>query len=153
LKMYFIAAVLPLFAALAPVFSAPVTESPFMGTIATPASDAPLSANVAFPFTYNVDNWCEEGYNNFKVFLTQDEPTIDDVDSTGDIPTALYSFGEFTVANFGLPQSGTPPPSSLVVPAFGTSGPGFLTVVEIFSSCPGHVTQEIGVTSVPVSMQ
>ncbi|EKM60682.1 uncharacterized protein PHACADRAFT_246750 [Phanerochaete carnosa HHB-10118-sp] len=151
--MYFLTAVLPLFAALAPVFSAPLTESPFMGTIATPASNTPLSANTAFPFGYNVDNWCEEGYNNFKVFLTETAPTIDDVDSTGDIQNALYSFGQFTVANFGLPPSGTPPPSSLVVPDIGAEGPGFLAVVQIFTSCPGDVTQEIGIASVLVSMQ
>lgn len=99
--MQFITAVLPILAALVPVLSAPVVESPFMGSIAAPTTNAPVTPEVAFPFSYQVDNWCEEGYNNFKVFLTQDAPTIADVDSTGDIATALYDFGEFTVANFG----------------------------------------------------
>ncbi|GJE89190.1 hypothetical protein PsYK624_052850 [Phanerochaete sordida] len=151
--MQFIAAILPLFAALAPTFSAPVTPAPIMGSIAAPTSDVIVSPGSSIPFKFNVVNWCEEGYNNFKVFLTETEPTIDDVDSEGNISTALVSFGEFTIANFGLPASGTPPPSSLIVPVSAASGPAFLTVVEPFSSCPGGVTGEIGLTSVPITMQ
>lgn len=99
--MHFLAAVLPLLGAFAPANSAPI-ESPFMGVIEAPTSNSPVSPTIAFPFSYSVTNWCEEGYNNFKVFLTQGtEPTINDVDSTGNIPIALYDFGEFTVANFG----------------------------------------------------
>ena len=101
--MQFFTTALAVLAAFAPVaLSAPVTESPFMGTIAAPTSGAPVSPAITFPFTYNVDNWCEEGYNNFRVFLTSSEPTIDDVDSNGNITSALFDFGEFTVANFGM---------------------------------------------------
>ena len=100
--MQLIAALLTVLAAFAPSKGAPI-ESPIMGSIEAPTSNAPVSPSDAVPFSYNIVNWCEEGYNNFKVFLTQGTvaPTIDDVDSTGGIPSALFDFGTFTVANFG----------------------------------------------------
>lgn len=149
------ATLLPLLAALT-VMGAPV-ESPIMGSIETPTSNTPVSVSSTFPFSYSIVNWCEEGYNNFQVFLTAgpDAPTVTDVSSTGSIPTALHNFGQFTVVNFGeyhsvciawiltarilgLPPTGTPPPSTLTMPGFGplTHSSVFLTVVETFNGCP-----------------
>lgn len=103
--MHFLSILLPILAVFAPANSAPV-ESPIMGTIEAPPSNTPITPASAIPFSYNIVNWCEEGYNNFNVFLTQgaSAPTIDDVDSTGNIASALYDFGSFTVANFGKPK-------------------------------------------------
>ncbi|KAJ3535620.1 hypothetical protein NM688_g6951 [Phlebia brevispora] len=135
--------------------AAPVT-SPIMGVINTPTASSTIAANESFDFDYAVTNWCEEGYNHFKVFMTSGSaaPTVDDVDTTGDVESALYSFGEYVVANFGLPAPTNPPPSSLTAPvvsadAISEGASTFLTVVQIFSGCPGSVAQEVGVTSVP----
>ncbi|PSR82957.1 hypothetical protein PHLCEN_2v5927 [Hermanssonia centrifuga] len=148
--------VLPFLAALASVAGTPL-PSPIMGTINAPTASSALVAENPFPFSYSVSNWCEEGYNSFSVFLTQgtSEPTFDDLDASGNPTTAVFSFGQFTVANFGLPQSGTPPPTELTMPVVSTiseasddSG-SFLTVVQNFRGCPGGVVQELGVASIP----
>jgi hypothetical protein len=99
--MQFIASTLAALAVLSCALGAPVVESPFIGSINAPTANTPIQAESSFPFSYTVDNWCEEGYNNFKVFLTKSEPTIADVDGSGNIPGALVNFGQFTVANFG----------------------------------------------------
>ncbi|KAI0697172.1 hypothetical protein BC835DRAFT_1270857 [Cytidiella melzeri] len=112
-----------------------------MGTITAPTPDATISDT--FAFAYSIDNWCEEGYNNFKVFASQSAsaPTVADLDSNGDVPNALASWGDYTVANFGLTPLGTQPPSSLEMPSLDdidTSDcvPMFITVVETFNGCP-----------------
>ena len=104
--MYFLATILPILAMFSPADSAPV-QSPIMGTIVTPTANAPITPTANIPFAYDIVNWCEEGYNNFNVFLTQgaSPPTIDDVDSAGNIASALYEFGSFIAANFGKPRS------------------------------------------------
>ena len=61
---------LPVLAVFAPASGAPI-ESPFMGTIEAPTSNAPVAPATAVPFSYSIVNWCEEGYNNYNVFLTQ----------------------------------------------------------------------------------
>lgn len=157
-----------LLAVLSSSLAAP-TSSPFMGTITAPTSETSLTAG-SFPFSYSVLNWCEEGYNSFKVFASQStsEPTFSDLDSQGNIPNALASWGPFTVANFGkflqkpsmtnieliskrytctngigLPQSGTPPPKELTLPPLNdivSDETMFITVVETFASCPVSVS-------------
>lgn len=93
--------VLPLLAVFAPAAGAP-TSSPFVGTINSPAASATLSEG-SFPFSYTIDNWCEEGYNNYQVFASQgaSAPTFADLDSNGEVPNAAVSWGPFTIANFG----------------------------------------------------
>lgn len=101
--MHFIAtAALAILAAVAPAVSVPVS-SPFMGAINTPTASSTIASEQLFDFDYAVSNWCEEGYNNFKVFVVSspEAPTFDDVNTDGDIEDALVDFGEFTVANFG----------------------------------------------------
>jgi len=146
--------------ALVSTFAAPAvtpTESPFVGSIAQPVAAEILPANDVFTFHYNTNNWCEQDYTQFKVFLTSGEnpPTFSDVDTNADIEDALVSFGEFTIPNFpGIPTFGTPPPSSLTLPDLtglvNRDEQLYITVVDIYESCPGHVVEEIGVTSVPV---
>ena len=94
-------AVLAILSVVAPAVA--VVESPIMGAINAPVAAAFMAAGSPFDFSYAISNWCEEGYNHFKVFLTAgtDAPTIDDVDDNGDIPDSLYDFGEYAVANFG----------------------------------------------------
>ena len=101
--MQFIAtAALAVLAADAPAVSAPVS-SPFMGVINTPTASSTIAPEQLFDFNYAVSNWCEEGYNSYKVFVVSspDAPTFDNVNADGDIENALVDFGEFTVANFG----------------------------------------------------
>ena len=154
-------AVLALLAGISPAFAAPtVPQSPFIGTINTPAPSTPIEAGTPFDFSYGASNWCEEGYNRFKVFLTSGTvpPTFDDLDNTGDISSALFGFGEYTVANFGghfsprLLQENTfthscsssglppisPPPAQFVAPSVAVPGgeSAYLSVVQIFNSCP-----------------
>lgn len=94
-------AAISLFLAVAPSLSAP--PSPFMGTIQAPVPDTTIVADTPFPFNYEANNWCEEGYNFFKVFLTEGTtpPAISAVDDNGNVAGALMTFGNFTVANFG----------------------------------------------------
>ena len=85
-------------------FTAPtVPQSTDMGFITTPVASSTIAAGSVFPFSYAASNWCEEGYNHFNVFLTSGTlpPTFDDLDDDGDVPNALFVFGEFDVANFG----------------------------------------------------
>ncbi|KAI0344036.1 hypothetical protein BDW22DRAFT_1355322 [Trametopsis cervina] len=95
--MKFFTCSIPLLAAFAPAMGTPL-PSPFMGTINAPTSSATVSGE-SFPFSYTVNNWCEEGYNNYKVFAVEgaSPPTFDDLDSNGDLPNALASWGSFTI--------------------------------------------------------
>ncbi|THG96541.1 hypothetical protein EW026_g5309 [Hermanssonia centrifuga] len=139
--MHFLATiVLPFLVALASVAGTPL-PSPIMGTINAPTASSALVAENPFPFSYSVSNWCEEGYNSFSVFLTQgtSEPTFDDLDASGNPTTAVFSFGQFTVANFVV---------STISEASDDSS-SFLTVVQNFRGCPGGVVQELGVASIP----
>ena len=98
-------AVIALFALVAPATAASIPpQSPFMGAISTPEPSTLITGNTAFPFDYAVDNWCEEGYNHFEVYLTSGSapPTYSDLAADGSIPNSLYNFGEFAVANFGM---------------------------------------------------
>lgn len=101
--MQFFAAAFALVAAVTTVTGAPV-ESPFMGVINAPTASSILAAEQTFPFSYSVNNWCEEGYNTFQVFLTSGTaaPTYNDLDGSGNVPNALTNFGRFAVANFGM---------------------------------------------------
>jgi hypothetical protein len=99
--MFYAASLLVAFLAVLPASSTP-TPSPFIGTINSPTAATNISGGT-FPFDYSVSNWCEEGYNHFKVFASQSvsPPTLDDLDSNGDIKNANAAWGTFTVTNFG----------------------------------------------------
>ena len=77
-------------------------QSPMTGTISNPAAQTDISGE-SFPFGYAASNWCEQGYNTFTVFASQNTsaPTVADLDDNGSLPNALTSWGTFTVANFG----------------------------------------------------
>ncbi|KAI0085703.1 hypothetical protein BDY19DRAFT_435433 [Irpex rosettiformis] len=136
------------------VASTPI-QSPIMGAISTPAALTDISGE-PFPFSYAASNWCEQGYNNFTVFTSQGAaaPTVADLDDDGIFSGALTSWGIFTLANFGLPPLGTPPPSTLTTPALalGDTTPVqlWLSVVQTFLNCPGNIVQEFGIVSIPV---
>ena len=97
---------LTLAALAAPAVASPAVtpiESFITGIIDAPTSATTIEPNTAFPFAYAPSNWCEEGYNAFKVFLTAGTtpPTFNDVDTDGNIVNPLFSWGEFSVPNFG----------------------------------------------------
>jgi len=130
-------------------------QSPVVGTISTPESGAVLDAESSFPFQYQTDNWCHQGYSEFNVSLVSgpNAPTFDGVTDTGSVYNAVFNFGVFTVPNFGLPALGIPPPSFLVMPDLGPGGETeyYVTVVDFFFDCPGHILEEFGLTFVAIS--
>lgn len=73
------------------------------GTIHQPIADEILVANTTFDFSYTQPNSCESGYSLFTVYLTAQEPAFSQLDTNGNFPDDefLFSFGEFTVPNFG----------------------------------------------------
>lgn len=83
------------------------------GSISSPTAGTEIAPGASFAFDYATSDWCHQGYSIFTVWLTPgpDAPTFSDVTSTtgntrgsvGELSngTYLYSWGEFTVPNFG----------------------------------------------------
>ncbi|OBZ79569.1 hypothetical protein A0H81_00265 [Grifola frondosa] len=126
-------------------------QSPFVGTISTPADGTTIGVGETFAFNYSVSDWCHSGYSPLSVWLVENSPVFSDLNSTGQFPEGeyLYYFGDYLVANFaGLPPMGTPPPSALTMPELNIDdGNVYLAVVETFYDCPPNIPVEYGVAS------
>jgi len=129
------------------------------GTLAAPTTNTAIAAGEAFPFEFNTANLCESGYSPLSVWLLQQPPANLTMTSSGEFAEGdyLYKFGDFIVANFGLPPMNTPPPSTLVMPDTSTLEQSavlpddgtttvFFTVVETYTDCPGNIPAEFGVS-------
>lgn len=71
------------------------------GAISKPTSGTTISPGQAFDFAYTDRNACHSGYSNFTVYLAAEEPTGDDVTSSGILTNSLFLFGNYFVSNFG----------------------------------------------------
>ncbi|OCH94156.1 hypothetical protein OBBRIDRAFT_789495 [Obba rivulosa] len=134
------------------------------GTLVAPTPDTSIAPQEAFPFTFDTVNLCESGYSPLSVWLLQQPPANVMMTTSGEFADGdyLFKFGDFLVANFGLPQMNTPPPSTLVMPNISSlaqapvmSSDGtstvFFTVVETYTDCPGDIPAEFGVSNNVVS--
>ncbi|PIL30756.1 hypothetical protein GSI_06924 [Ganoderma sinense ZZ0214-1] len=139
-----------------------IYQSPFSGTIVAPVADEVIVPGVNFTFQYDNSNWCESGFSEFIVYLTSGTtpPPFDNVTVNGTLADGTYilDMGEYVVPNFaGLPAIGTPPPSSMVLPAtivdeVDNATQVYVTVLQEYDSCPGHIAKEYSLTSVPVTL-
>ncbi|KAL1952413.1 hypothetical protein VTO73DRAFT_1562 [Trametes versicolor] len=150
-------------AAVLPRQPATIWPSPFSGTIMAPTADQAMAFGVGFPFDYQVSSWCEPAFAPFTVYLTSGSapPVFDNVTADGALADGafVFAFGKFVVSRFGLPQEGTPPPTSLTMPAvddlaldLSPETHFFLTVIEEFDGCPGSIAVEYGMTFVQLSL-
>ncbi|KAF7317161.1 hypothetical protein HMN09_00450900 [Mycena chlorophos] len=134
------------------------TVSTEHGTISAPTAGASAASGASIPFAYIDNNWCHDGYSTITVWLTDAEPTANDVNSTsGELDDALYQFGTYLIPNFGLQNlpGSTPPPSTLTIPDLATSNIAsganlFLAVVETATACPPgiNIPPQYGLTTV-----
>ncbi|KAJ7937413.1 hypothetical protein B0H13DRAFT_2303107 [Mycena leptocephala] len=138
--MRFITSLLiPLFAA----FAAASTILPRIETIPAGTIKAPISGTVP-----NL------------MWLLDFAPTDANLNSTGQIPDAIYFFGAYDIGNFGDPARGPLPPATLTMPDISDFTAGtdlFLAVVETapFQTCPpgNNIPAKYGVTSTSWSLE
>ncbi|KAJ7450042.1 hypothetical protein B0H11DRAFT_2078207 [Mycena galericulata] len=129
------------------------------GTITEPASGASISTGASIPFNYDDLNWCHEGYTPITIWLTASEPT--GLNATGGLEGSYIDYyGQYFIANFGLPTLQPVPPTSLTIPDISSFTAGstlFLSVVEEAQpdTCPGGVSQpaQYEFTSVPLTVE
>lgn len=159
-----IALAVPVFASPAkrqgPPGSTVTLDSP--GSITAPANGTSITAGQPFTFGVAVPefNHCHPGYTPVNVYILASQPTTSDLNSTYGFSDYLYYFGDYVVNNFpgrysmhlssiltkgltfspgGLPNMGTPPPSTLTAPDLGESYSGqavYLATVETIEGCP-----------------
>ncbi|KAI0757451.1 hypothetical protein C8Q80DRAFT_101692 [Daedaleopsis nitida] len=127
---------------------------PTHGTTIAPTDGTTVSPGTTFPFTYNRVNYCESGYTPISVYLSSTAPANAAV-TNGELANGsyVYKFGDYLFANFGLPQMGTPPPSTLDMPSLDGVAEGttlYLSVIETYRDCPGHVALEYGLETTTV---
>lgn len=155
--------------AVAVIFASQAVASPLekrvtvqsYSTITSPVDGTPMAAGETFPFNFALSNWCETGYSPFSVYVLDSKPTASSLNATQGFTSYLYFFGTYLVDNFprawlatcsllliltvcfhaseGLPQMGTPPPTSLTMPTLGAEYSGqevFLAVVQTERDCP-----------------
>jgi hypothetical protein len=105
--MRFITSLLiPLFAAFAAASTIlPRIETIPAGTIKAPISGTVVSCGESFPFSYQNRNFCEAVDSPISVWLLDFAPTDANLNSTGQIPDAIYFFGAYDIGNFGEPVS------------------------------------------------
>ncbi|KAI0825261.1 hypothetical protein BC628DRAFT_1374272 [Trametes gibbosa] len=128
---------------------------PAHGVTASPADGSTITAETSFPFAYHNVDFCESGYSPISVYLSTSPPTSADVTSGGELADGsfVFKFGDYLIANFGLPVMGTPPPSTLTAPTLGGVTEGttlYLSVVETYRDCPGGVSLEFGLETTTV---
>ncbi|KAI1789181.1 hypothetical protein LXA43DRAFT_893331 [Ganoderma leucocontextum] len=125
------------------------------GTTVEPASGSTLTPGSAFSFSYTNEDYCHSGYSPISVYLSTSAPTSADVTTSGGLVSGsfAYHFGDYLIANFGLPTMGTPPPSTLTLPTLNGTVDGntlYFSVVETYNDCPGGVPFEYGLETTTV---
>ncbi|KAH9850635.1 hypothetical protein C2E23DRAFT_834770 [Lenzites betulinus] len=127
---------------------------PSHGTTVSPAAGSTITPGSSFPFSYRNEDFCESGYSPISVYLSTSAPTSADVTSAGELADGsfVFKFGDYLIANFGLPVMGTPPPSTLPAPSLAVEDGTtlFLSVVETYRDCPGGVALEFGLETTTV---
>ncbi|EKM51295.1 uncharacterized protein PHACADRAFT_151954 [Phanerochaete carnosa HHB-10118-sp] len=131
-------------------------ESP--GSITAPANGTSVTAGQSFTFGVAVPEFghCHPGYTPVNVYILASQPTTSDLNSTYGFSNYLYYFGDYLVNNFpgGLPNMGTPPPSTLTTPDLGESYSGqtvYLATIETIEGCPPDGFWEYAVDSTALS--
>ncbi|GJE89197.1 hypothetical protein PsYK624_052920 [Phanerochaete sordida] len=121
----------------------PITTLESPGSITAPAEGTAVVAGQSFPFSVAVPEWnhCHPGYTPVNTYLLDHEPTTADLNSTYGFSNYLAFFGSYLVNNFpgGLPNMGTPPPSTLVAPDLSGTPSGttvWLATIETIEGCP-----------------
>ncbi|KAJ3778843.1 hypothetical protein FB446DRAFT_782980 [Lentinula raphanica] len=131
------------------------------GVLSAPTNGLVVAEGTSFPFEFQDSNWCEDGYSQISVWLTDYVPTTSNLNSTGQFPEGEYDyyFGSFLIPNFGLPvlAGSVPPPSSLVLPpltGLNTGDEVYLAVVETGTACPPgiNVPPQYEVTSLAMTV-
>ncbi|KAI9062760.1 hypothetical protein FKP32DRAFT_1573857 [Trametes sanguinea] len=126
---------------------------PAHGLTVQPADGSTITAGASFPFEYRNDDYCESGYSPISVYLSTSPPTDADV-SGGELVDGsfVYKFGDYLIANFGLPPMETPPPPTLTAPTLDVAEGAtlYLSVVETYRDCPGGVQLEYGLETTTV---
>ncbi|KAJ3485812.1 hypothetical protein NLI96_g4691 [Meripilus lineatus] len=108
--------------------------------ISLPAEGSTIVSGKQFTFTYTVSDACYEAYSPFSVLLLANPPS--GLSPSGALMDAdvLFSFGNYTAPNFGLPplQDTSPPPTALTTPVLtGMEGSQvYLAVIETIMGCP-----------------
>lgn len=104
----FIATIIVLAAAVASAMVLPkrdpaVWQSPFSGTIESPAANSTIVPAKAFDFKYASSNWCESAFSPFTVYLTDEPCSFGNVTTNGTLAHGTYrhNFGTYMVSNFG----------------------------------------------------
>ncbi|PIL30851.1 hypothetical protein GSI_07019 [Ganoderma sinense ZZ0214-1] len=125
------------------------------GTTVQPASGSTLTPGAAFSFSYTNENLCHSGYTPISVYLSTSAPTSSDVTTSGGLADGsfVYHFGDYLIANFGLPTKETPPPSTLTFPTVNSAADGqtlYFSVVETYRDCPGGIPLEYGLETTTV---
>ncbi|KAI0358909.1 hypothetical protein OH77DRAFT_1395991 [Trametes cingulata] len=124
------------------------------GTTVDPVSGSTITPGASFPFSYENRNFCESGYSPISVYLSTTQPTTADVTNSGELADGsfVFKFGDFLIANFGLPPMETPPPPTLTAPTLDVTDGStlYLSVVETYRDCPGHVPLEFGLETTTV---
>lgn len=101
----FSSVVLGIFAAglsAAGVHGSPVMErqSGSGGSIIAPASNTVIPANDQFNFTYIIPTYCRPPATAFSVWLTEHQPTLEDVSPDGELIGAILHYGNYAQPNF-----------------------------------------------------
>ncbi|KAI0782181.1 hypothetical protein C8Q75DRAFT_737699 [Abortiporus biennis] len=141
-------------------YSTPI-QSPVTGTVSAPTPGEDIAPGSTFSFHWQENTWCNSGYSSFTAYLYPGDnsaaPGINDVSDSGVLENALFNFGTYVVANFGLPRMGTPPPSALAMPDLSavngesfTNANFFITLVENYFGCPPDISVEYGLISIPI---
>ncbi|EJF58487.1 hypothetical protein DICSQDRAFT_110246 [Dichomitus squalens LYAD-421 SS1] len=125
------------------------------GVTVQPSDGSVIVPGTAFPFDYENRNYCESGYSPISVYMSATAPTSANVTNDGTLADGsfVFHFGDFLIANFGLPPMETPPPSTLTPPTLSGIVDGmtlFFSVVETYRDCPGNIPLEFGLETTTV---
>ncbi|KAI0085700.1 hypothetical protein BDY19DRAFT_996598 [Irpex rosettiformis] len=151
--MHFFAALTVVLPAIISVIASPTLQERdrVLTSIVAPADATVIQPGQPFSFQYSLNNWCEAGYTPISLYLTQDPPTLSDVDGSGKLDQSIFHFGDFLYNNFGLPQmSPFPPPSTFTMPTLDASLLGttiYFAAVQTELQCPPDGHTEHGIDS------
>ncbi|KAI8972394.1 hypothetical protein BD414DRAFT_531603 [Trametes punicea] len=111
---------------------------PSHGFTAAPANGTTIEHGTSFDFSYDNANYRHSGTARSR-----------DVTNDGGLVEGSYvvAFGDYLIANFGLPPMQPTPPPTLTMPTLDAIASGstlYFSVVETYNVCPGHIAFEYG---------